>query len=434
VKKISSWGNNPKVNHEEVKFFSGSSPITFDRGSYLVHGLGRSYGDVCLNENGTIILTNGLNNILEFDTNNGTLKCEAGLSLKEILEIIVPHGWFLPVVPGTQNISLGGAIANDIHGKNHHQHGSFGNFVNSFELVRSDGETYFCNQTKNIKYFKATIGGMGLTGIITSAEIRLLKINNPYVNIRTKKYRSLEEYIEINNEGEEKFSYTVSWVDCIMKNYGGLRGVFLAGNHYESEKEEQKKSLGNLQISFPFTPPLSFVNNLSMKIINESYYRLNKDIESKIQHYRPFFFPLDVIGKWNKGYGLKGFYQYQFVIPNENSIKGVKTILSEIQNNGQIPALGVLKNFGEIESIGMMSFPREGLTMALDFPNKGTQTLDFFNRLDQIVMEYGGALYPAKDARMSKKIFYSSFPKIEEFKKYIDPKFSSSFWRRVNNL
>ena len=430
VKRIKSWNNYPKVKHKSFQSLKKDVEINFDLNNYLVHGLGRSYSDVCLNEDGNLIFTTELNEVLEFDKDNGILKCNAGISLKEILNLIAPNGWFLPVVPGTRNITLGGAIANDIHGKNHHKYGSFGNFVNNFQLMKSNGDILHCSENKNQGYFKSTIGGIGLTGVIISAEIKLIKIQSQYIDTKTVRYGSLEDYWEINKKAESEFDYTVSWVDCLARNTNGLRGVFHSGNH--SNKQISEKIKGDISIPVPFTPPISLVNNLSMKIINEVYFKINKDQNSKLQHYKSFFFPLDVIGSWGRAYGPKGFFQYQFVIPDNEGTTGIKKILDEIKNHGQVPALGVLKTFGNIESVGMISFPRKGITMALDFQNKGLETLKFLNRLDAIVMEYGGALYPAKDARMSSEVFNKSFPNINEFVKYIDPKFTSSFWKRVN--
>ena len=430
MKKIISWNNYPKIKHKSIESIENTEFI-FTSNNNLPHGLGRSYGDVCLNENENLILTKDLNEILEFDKKKGILKCNAGLSFKEILNLIASNGWFLPVVPGTKYVTIGGAIANDIHGKNHHKSGSFGNFVNSFKLLRSSGEIIDCSKTENEDYFKATIGGMGLTGIIISAEIKLIKIKSQYIDNQIVRYDSLEEYWNINQKCEEKFDYTVSWVDCLTKNEGGLRGVFHSGNH--SENQHKKENKKEFSIPVPFTSPVSLINNLTMKIINESYFRINKSESSKFQHYNPFFFPLDLIGSWGRAYGPKGFFQYQFVIPPNAGIEGIDRIIKEVKNHGQIPALGVLKTFGDIKSVGMMSFPREGLTMTLDFQNKGVKTLKFFEKLDNIVMDYGGALYPAKDARMSKKVFVNSFPNLSEFSNFIDPKFSSSFWRRVNN-
>lgn len=428
--KINSWNNYPNVTHSKVEYVNKLEKVNFNSYKNLAYGLGRSYGDVCLNENGQIIITRDLNQIINFDNEKGFIKIEGGVSIKEILEKITPNGWFLPVVPGTKFVTIGGAIANDIHGKNHHKFGSFGNYVENLQLLRSNGEILNCSIIENPDYFRATIGGMGLTGIIVSAEIRLLKIESQLLESQTLRYSSLAEYWDINQEFEEKFDYTVSWVDCQTNNKAEIRGIFHSGNHIKEQLENEAKK--DFSIPFPITPPISVVNNFSKKIINQAYFSLNKKEIKKYQHYKSFFFPLDVIKNWGKAYGPKGFFQYQFVIPSDNGIKGIKEILKEINAYGRIPALGVLKTFGDIKSLGMMSFPRKGITMALDFENKGIKTLDFFNKLDNIVLEYGGALYPGKDSRMSKKMFESSFANLNEFKNYIDPNFSSSFWRRVN--
>ena len=425
-----SWNNYPIIKSNNIEFLTQNFKLNSQYAENLAYGLGRSYGDVCLNENGNIIVTSKFNKIIEIDHNNGILHCESGISIKEILKVITPMGWFLPVVAGTRNITIGGAIANDIHGKNHHKVGSFGNFVKSFDLLRSNGEVLVCSEEENTEYFKATIGGMGLTGIIMAAKIKLTKINSEYITVETRRYNSLESYFEINSALEKNNEYTVSWVDCVMKNEGGLRGVYHSGNH--SNDNLSNKKIKDLKIKFPFTPPFSFVNNLSMKMINELYYQLNKDTPNKLQHYKSFFFPLDVIDSWGRAYGRKGFLQYQFVVPKENSLETMKKVLHEIKEYNQIPALGVLKTFGSIKSIGYMSFPREGLTLALDFRIKDNETFKFLNRLDNIVIDNNGSLYPAKDARMSSDTFTKSFDNIDFFSKFVDPKFSSSFWRRVN--
>tara|TARA_A100001011_G_scaffold375557_1_gene437226 strand:- start:1920 stop:3221 length:1302 start_codon:yes stop_codon:yes gene_type:complete len=432
VNKYKSWNNYPNIKSKSIEHLSSSDKLDFKNDKNIAYGLGRSYGDVCLNENGNIVVTTNFNKLIEIDEINGTLHCESGISIKQILNVIAPMGWFLPVVPGTRNITIGGAIANDIHGKNHHKVGSFGNFVQSINLQRSNGEILTCSENENYEYLKATVGGMGLTGIILSAKVKLKKIDSQYVDVKTQRFDSLEDYFKINTHLEENNEYSVSWVDCLLKdNKGGLRGVYLSGNHSNKNLYDNKVKK-DFKIKFPFTPPFSFVNNLSMKVINETYYRINKNSISKPQHFKPFFFPLDIVDNWGKAYGRKGFLQYQFVVPNQNSFETIQKILDEIKKNNQIPALGVLKAFGSIQSIGYMSFPREGLTLALDFRIKGKDTFKFLERLDKIVIDNNGSLYPAKDARMSPDTFVKSFKNLENFKKYVDPKFSSSFWRRVN--
>ena len=423
-----SWGNNPKViNQKNINY---SKELLFGEQSYLPIGLGRSYGDVGLNENGTTISMTNHNEIISLDEKNGILNCESGLSIKDILSLIVPKGWFLPVVPGTRNVTIGGAIANDIHGKNHHKVGTFGNYVKSIRLLRSDGTILNCNEEENRDYLSATVAGLGLTGIIISAEIYLKKISSSYIDVTTFKFQSLDEYWEINNKFEKEFDYTVSWVDCFYNKNESLRGVYLAGNH--KENFERKEYFENLNITFPFTPPFSLVNNFSLKILNQLYYFLNKTSKNSIQHYKKFFFPLDIVNNWNKAYGKKGFFQYQFVVPKKNGPQTIEKVLEIINKNNQVPALGVLKNFGDVKSIGLNSFPFEGVTLSLDFPNKGEKTKKLFDELNKVIFENNGRIYPAKDAFMNPKEFQESYDGVNNFGKYIDSKFSSSFWKRVN--
>ena len=428
MQKINSWGNYPKVKNQKITGFN--EELSFLGQSYLTSGLGRSYGDVGLNENGTLISTENLTKIISFDEKNGILNCESGLSIKEILKFITPKGWFLPVVPGTRNVTIGGAIANDIHGKNHHKDGTFGNHVKSIKLLRSDGKILDCNRQENIHYFNSTIAGIGLTGLIVSAEIELKKVESEFIDVKTLKFTSLDEYWEINKKFEKDYEYTVSWVDCLYNQNAGIRGIYIAGNH--SKNSTLKNSKRELSIPFPFTPPFSFVNNISMRLLNYFYYSLNKEREESVQHYKKFFFPLDVIRNWNKAYGKKGFFQYQFVVPKENASSVLEKVLEVLKIKKQVPALGVLKNFGNIKSSGLLSFPEEGVTLALDFPNKGAKTLSLFEDLNKIIFENGGRLYPAKDALMKAEEFQKAYKKLDEFKKFIDPKFSSSFWRRVS--
>ena len=424
---LNPWSNIPKFNNSKYIAFNEDKNI-FQNSSttFLPRGLGRSYGDVCLNENGYLVLMKDFKNVLEFDYVNGYINCQSGISINEILEIIVPRGWFLPVVPGTSYVTLGGAIANDIHGKNHHHIGSFGNFIESLELLNSKNEILICSEKTNTNLFHATIGGLGLTGIIKSARVKLININNSYINSKTERYKSLEQFFEIN-EKELNNEYTVSWVDIGLNS--DFRGVFHSGNHNLDRLHSKKNK--NIKLTFPATPPVSLVNNISLNILNNFYYAINKNSNKKLQSYKSFFFPLDVINKWNKAYGRKGFYQYQFLIPIEDSLKGIKKIIKTIKSYDQRPCLGVLKTFGSIESKGLISFPQKGITLALDFQNKGIKTLNMFNQLDEIVFDYGGRLYPAKDSRMSKESFQKSFENFDNFSEFIDPKFESTFFKRV---
>ncbi len=431
MKKHLSWNNIPKIKPEQTEIIDSTDYKMAKLVSpYTIYGLGKSYGDVCLTEEGTLLISKGLDRLIEFNVMKGTIKSESGVSLDEILRLITHEGWFIPVVPGTRFITIGGALANDIHGKNHHKTGSFGNYVRKFELLRSDGERIVCSEKNNQELFYATIGGLGLTGLITWVEIDLISIANKFMQTRRDRFEHLDDYWLLNEQLEDKWDYTVAWIDCMAREESLGRGVFHSGNH--SVQEDSLPKYRGIRLPFPMELPFSLVTNLESKLVNNLYYKLNSRKEDLLKHYQPFFFPLDSINSWNRVYGKRGFFQYQCVIPPENSKVGAKEILRTIKKSNQNSYLGVLKDFGDIRSKGLLSFPRPGTTLALDFPNKGEETLELFNKLDSIVSEFKGALYPAKDARMSGEMFRASFPKHEEFSKFIDPKFSSNFWKRVS--
>ena len=431
MEKHLSWNKVPRIAPTQTDYIQNTD-FQFSQydGSLTIHGLGRSYGDVCLTKNGTMLVSTGINRLIEFEPQEGTIVAEAGITLDEILHLITNKGWFLPVVPGTRYITLGGAVANDIHGKNHHQVGSFGNYVKRFGLLRSNGENLTCSEDLNKDLFHATIGGLGLTGVITWVEISLSPIKSKFIEISTERFEHIQDYWIVNKELEKDWEYTVAWIDCLSNEKKLGRGVFLSGQH--TEETTSHINYKDRKITFPFEPPFSFVNNLSGKLVNTLYYRINSSKKSSIKHYQPFMFPLDAVNKWNRVYGRKGFFQYQCVFPSEVSEYGVKEVLKIIRKGNQKSYLGVVKNFGNIESKGILSFARPGTTLALDFRNKGQETLNLFQQLDSVVAQLKGALYPAKDARMSGEMFRASFPRYEEFLKFVDPKFSSSFWERVS--
>ena len=403
-------------------------------GSLLPFGLGASYGDSCLNENGGLLLTRKLDRLISFDRDSGLLRCEAGITFEEILKIIVPQGWFLPVVPGTKLVTVGGAIANDIHGKNHHRTGNFGNHVPAFGLLRSDGSKLVCSQDSNTDWFQASIGGLGLTGLITWAEIQLIPIETSSIEVETVKLANLDEFFTVSAESDQRFDYTVSWLDCLAKGPHRGRGVFIRGNHVgRTDSEKVLRVHREPRLMAPFNAPDFLLNSLSIRMFNTAYYaNQKKKSTTSLQPYASFFFPLDSVRNWNRIYGRRGFFQYQFVVPFHGGKEAVARILDLIAESRQGSFLAVMKTFGEIPSRGILSFPRPGITLALDFPNRGIKTLRLFNQLDRIVAEAGGRLYPAKDSRMSGSFFRQSFPEWESFSKFIDPAFSSSFWRRVS--
>jgi FAD/FMN-containing dehydrogenase len=434
TKRYESWGRFPKADHcavEQIQWRSELPDLSkFDR-PILPFGYGRSYGDTCLNNGGILLDTTPLRQLIAFDKENGILQCEAGVTLAEILDIIVPHGWFIPVSPGTKFVSVAGAIANDVHGKNHHVAGTFGCHVTQFELLRSSGEKLICSPTENQDLFCATIGGLGLTGLILWAEFKLKSIPSPLIDNEIIRFGSIDEFFEIN-EASKDYAYTVSWIDCLAtgKNLG--RGLFTRGDFYDPPLGGTKKISTKPIFRMPIDLPNFAVNTFTVKVFNEVYYRrqLKKHIRNVIS-YDPFFYPLDVANDWNRAYGRRGFMQYQCVVPYEETTEPIVEIIRRIAESGQGSPLVVLKTFGNISSPGMLSFPRPGITLALDFANGGQKTFDLLEDLDSIVRDVKGAIYPAKDARMSFETFNVSFPNWREFANYIDPKFSSSFWRRI---
>jgi FAD/FMN-containing dehydrogenase len=392
----------------------------------LPYGFGRSYGDSCLNEGRTLIDCSRLSRFLAFDQETGLLSCESGVSLAEILKFAVPRGWFLPVTPGTKFVTVGGAIANDVHGKNHHGAGSFGLHVTRFLLCRSDCELLECSADRNSELFRATIGGLGLTGVVLAAEIQLKPIQGDRIDSEGIPFQSIPEFEAISEESDEKFEYTVAWIDCLSGRRS--RGMFFRGNHSEGFHNRREIRFGP---KVPCALPGFLWNERILAILNSSYYRWKSLRRSRaLVPYDAFFYPLDAIRQWNLLYGKAGFVQYQCVVP-EGSLSALEEMLDRVARAKLGSFLTVLKRFGSRLSPGMLSFPRPGFTLTLDFPVNGEGALELLSTLDQIVLQAGGALYPAKDARMSLLLFEASFQNWRAFRDYVDPAMSSSFWRRV---
>lgn len=420
---FTAWGRLGWPPAAEVRALAGrGAPLPDVAGTLLPYGNGRSYGDSCLNPGGTLLTLRGLDRFIAFDADTGVLACEAGTLLADILDLAVPRGWFLPVTPGTRYVTVGGAIANDVHGKNHHAAGSFGAHVLSFELLRSDGSRRRCSPLENADWFAATVGGLGLTGVVTQAELQLKRIAGNAVAVRNARFTGLDEFFALNAEAEKRHEYAVAWIDCLAKT---PRGVLMGGDHADADLPAPRGGK-----SVPLTPPCSLINNASLRAFNAAYYGKPWPTAETV-HYRPYFYPLDAIGQWNRIYGPRGFYQYQSVVPPAAAREATAEMLAAIAASGQGSFLAVLKNFGERPSPGLLSFPMAGTTLALDFPNRGAPTLKLFERLDAIVRAAGGRLYPAKDARMPAAMFRAGYPRLGEFTSRVDPKFSSGFWRRV---
>lgn len=430
MKGVRSWG---RLSEEPHRCIPLRDPDRVDailqHGPFpgLPYGMGRSYGDVCLNPMGTLWETQSLDHFIAFDESNGRMRCEAGVLLRDIQNLMMPKGWMLPVTPGTQWITVGGAIANDVHGKNHHIQGSFGDHVLSLTLARTQGGTFNCGPEERSDWFSATVGGLGLTGVITQAELQLKRIQGPWLDAETIPYQSLDEFFHLSSESESGWEHTVSWIDCLAGSRG--KGLFMRANPASVSLGRKKEGR---KVAMPITPPISLVNRLTLKPFNTVYYTRGKRKAGRsLVHYEPFFHPLDNLIDWNRMYGPKGFYQYQSVVPFENGLEATQEMLKAIQKAGIGSFLAVLKTFGEREAKGMLSFPRPGVTLALDFPNQGEKTLDLFRILDAIVHEAKGRLYPAKDARMPENLFRAGYPRVNEFEIYRDPGISSGFSRRV---
>jgi FAD/FMN-containing dehydrogenase len=400
------------------------------RGPLLASGCGRSYGDSGLNADGVLIDATGLDRFIELGE-HGLLRCEAGVTLAEILDLVVPRGWCLPVVPGTRWVTVGGAIANDIHGKNHHRLGTFGAHVTRFELARSSGERLLCSGESNPELFAATIGGLGLTGLILWAELRLQRVPGPGIDQETIRFEGLDGFLTIAAE-DVHHEYTVAWVDCLSRGRHLGRGVYLRGAHHPLPADWAPLAVGP-RLRVPCDAPSALLNRLTISAFNALNYRRAPRVRSRrAVPFAPFFFPLDAIGDWNRLYGRRGFVQYQCVVPETAGAEAIHEILERVGTSREVPGLGVLKRFGAQRSPGLLSFPRPGLTLAVDLAFRGHATLELLEGLDAVVRQAGGAVYPAKDARMSGESFRAFFPAWERFSRHMDPRFSSSFWRRVN--
>lgn len=429
-----SWGRiNPVKAHAFRPIWQQDfSRIPADK-SRLAYGLGRSYGDSCLLAGGNMIVTTALDRLMSFDETSGLLRAEAGISLDAILRFAVPRGWFLPTTPGTRFVTLGGAIANDVHGKNHHGAGTIGCHIPRFELLRSDGTRRECSPICNEALYRATIGGLGLTGIVTWAELQLVPIRSSYLDVEMIRFQGLEEFLEINAESEHVWEHTVAWVDCLAKGSSIGRGIFIRGNHAPATDRKRLVVHDDPKLMIPCEFPAIALNSFSVKSFNLLYYnRFLGRSKHLSQHYAPFFYPLDSVHHWSRIYGKRGFYQYQCVIPFEAGPAPMTEILQAIAESGQASFLAVLKTFGSRPSPGILSFPSPGITLALDFANHGLSTQLLFDRLDAIVRASNGRLYPAKDARMTPEDFARCFPALTEFRSHVDPLHTSDFWKRMN--
>ncbi|MCW6508564.1 FAD-binding oxidoreductase [Lichenifustis flavocetrariae] len=397
--------------------------------SCLAIGARRSYGDSGLNGGQTVIDMTGLDRGIAFDPARRTMRAEAGMTFDALLPILLRSGHFLPVTPGTRFVTLGGAVANDVHGKNHHGAGTFGCWVRRLGLLRSDGVEWELTPDDPTGLFAATVGGLGLTGIITWVEFEVIPAGSALMDTETVPFDDLDGFFAIAAESEAGFDYTVAWVDCLATGASLGRGIFSRGRHAPTGTRLLADKTGP---AVPFEFPELALNGLSVRAFNTLYnWRSRMKAGKAVVPALSFFYPLDALRHWNRIYGRRGMYQYQSVVPPSAAREATRAMLQTIAAAGQGSFLAVLKTFGDRVSPGLLSFPREGTTLALDFPNRGSDTLSLLDRLDAIVREAGGRLYPAKDGRLPPDLFRSGYPALGAFEHHVDPQFSSRFWRRM---
>lgn len=429
--EVANWGNFPVVEKEMKSEDSLSKIIDFvkNHNEIIARGNGRCYGDSALSEN--IFSTKRINKFISFDRLNGVIECESGVLLSQVLEVIVPQGYFLFVTPGTKFVTVGGAIASDVHGKNHHAEGCFSEYVLEFSLLNERGEVLKCSRDENQEKFWATIGGMGLTGIILSAKFKLKNIETSYIYQESIKADNLDEIFRLFEESES-WTYNVAWIDCLQKDKNLGRSILMRGEHAFKHQISQKQQQNPLELkkginpSVPFYFPGFVLNNLTVKLFNLLYFnKQRKKTVKNFVHYESFFYPLDIVNDWNKIYGKKGFIQYQMVIPKEKGKEGMKKILETIAKSGNGSFLAVLKLFGKNNPEAYNSFPQEGYTLALDF-KVNSKLKKLVAQLDSIVEEYGGRIYLTKDS-MSKSSLTNYLENVQ------NSKFQSLQQKRIQN-
>ena len=432
---VANWGNYPVID-ADVRTFDADSRLrermAGDQG-LIARGLGRCYGDSSLAP--TILSTERINKMLAFDESTGLLTCQAGVSLADILDVFVPRGWFLPVTPGTKFVTVGGAIAADVHGKNHHKEGSFGDHVRSMDIMLADGRVATCSPTDNPELFETTCGGMGLTGVILRATFGLKRIESAYIREELIAAKNLDEIMRLFTESD-RWTYTVAWIDCLARGASMGRSIMMRGEHATAA---EAKSAGHDPLGFrhktrlnvPFMLPSFLLNTLTVRAFNTVYYGMHaRHNATRVINYDTFFYPLDMVDNWNRIYGRRGFTQYQVAFPLETSRAGLLALLEQISGAGLGSFLAVLKLFGKQNRF--MSFPREGYTLALDFPIND-RVLSLLDHLDEITLKFGGRLYMAKDSRATQETFARGYENVERFKQRLVEWRATERWRSLQS-
>lgn len=443
TQKLAGWGRmHPgecRVFRPEKRRSLISAFLADDGGTICPRGLGRSYGDAAVNTGARVLDTSRQDRILAFDDARGVVECEAGTSLATLIEAFLPRGHFLPVSPGTKFVTVGGAIANDIHGKNHHAAGSFGQFVEELTLLTPAGEELVCSPEQHRDIFWATVGGVGLTGLILSAKVRLQPVSSAWISVDYHKSRDLDDALATMAESDDRYTYSVAWVDCLASGASLGRSVLMRGNHATPAQLSGARAADPFHVRKPFPKAVPFdfpgfvLNPLSIRAFNETFYATHRTVDGKIVDYDSYFYPLDGIHHWNRMYGKQGFAQYQATLPPESK-QGLVKVLEKLSSARRASFLAVLKCFGE-GSPGLLSHPMKGFTLTLDIPNANGLP-QFLRELDRILLDFGGRIYFAKDCASDAATVAAMYPRLPEFRaiqRRLDPagRMSSDLARRL---
>lgn len=435
--RVAGWGRYPTVDAVLRRPVSANAAAEAFDESTIARGNGRSYGDASLHAR-EMLDTRGLDRLVDFDPDTGFLVCEAGLLLADLIDLMLPRGWWVPVTPGTRLVTIGGMVASDVHGKNHHGAGTFGDHVAWIDLALGDGQVLRCSPNEHADLFAATCGGMGLTGVVLRVAFTMIRVESAMIRQRRLRAPTLAHAIAAFEESLD-WTYSVAWIDCLATGASLGRSAILLGEHARRDElpaatraapfARKRRSAKRVPVDMP-----GFVlGRVSVSVFNKLYYAAQRPGDALVP-VDPYFYPLDAIGDWNRIYGRGGFVQYQCVLPLASSEAGYTRILAEIAAVGQASFLAVLKRFGR-QSFGMLSFPIEGYTLALDFPATAIN-LALLDRIDAIMLDHGGRLYLAKDARAAPATIAAGYLRLEEFRavrrRYgLDTRFSSLLSQRL---
>ncbi|MDB5108547.1 MAG: FAD-binding oxidoreductase [Candidatus Binatus sp.] len=440
---LSGWGRYPLSEsdlYRPEKIGELQAVVTANASSLIARGAGRAYGDAALNDQNRVVDLQRLNRMLSFDAESGLLRCEAGVTLAEIIDVFLPRGFFPPVTPGTRFVTLGGSVASDVHGKNHHRESSLGSHVTYLDLMLASGEVRRCSRTQNPELFWATVGGMGLTGVILELEISLRRIESGYFDGEVIRTTNIDSAIEAFERTDAQYDYSAAWIDCASSGGALGRSVLNVGNVASVAALPGRVARSpfsvkpRMRTGIPIDLPGFVLNSTTVTAFNAVYYAFHRNSTAHtIFDWDSFFYPLDSIRSWNRLYGKRGFVQYQCVWPLAESRAGLIEMLEAISKSRRASFLAVLKKFGTQN--GMLSFPMPGYTLALDFPVTDG-LFDFLDMLDAMVLKRGGRVYLAKDARMKPETFRAMYPNFAQWqaaKAIADPnnRFSSNLSRRL---